>query len=49
MLGELERRSITVPDKLEGVGVTGEGKLFLTTDNDGVDENYGETLFFRLR
>ena len=49
VLGELDARSITVPDKLEGVGVTGEGKLFLATDNDGVDENYGETLFFRLR
>jgi hypothetical protein len=49
VLGELDARSITVPDKLEGVGVTGEGKLYLATDNDGVDENYGETLFFRLR
>ena len=26
-----------------------DGRLFLATDNDGVDENYGETLFFPLR
>lgn len=48
VLGELDRRSITVPDKLEGVGITAGGEVFLATDNDGVDENYGETLFFRL-
>ena len=48
VLGDLDARSITVPDKLEGVGVSGGGRLFLATDNDGVDENYGETLFFSL-
>jgi Esterase-like activity of phytase len=48
VLGELDARSITVPDKLEGTGVSKDGRLFLATDNDGVDENYGETLFFRL-
>jgi hypothetical protein len=40
--------SISVPDKLEGVGVTKDGRLYLATDNDGVDENYGETLFLGL-
>ena len=48
VLGDLDRRSITVPDKLEGVGLTADGRLFLATDNDGVEDNYGETLFFRL-
>ena len=35
-------------DKLEGVGVTRDGRVFAATDNDGLDENYGETLFFSL-
>jgi Esterase-like activity of phytase/LVIVD repeat len=48
VLDDLDERSISVPDKLEGVGVTRNGRIYLATDNDGVDENYGETLFFRL-
>ena len=48
VIGALDRRSITVPDKLEGMGLTADGRLFLATDNDGVEDNYGETLFFRL-
>lgn len=46
---DLAARSITVPDKLEGVAATRDGKLWLGTDNDGTDENYGETLFFPIR
>jgi hypothetical protein len=49
VLGDLDRRSITVPDKLEGAAVTADGRLFLATDNDGVEDNYGETLFFSIR
>jgi hypothetical protein len=48
VLSELDERSISVPDKLEGVGITADERVFLATDNDGVDENYGETLFFSL-
>jgi hypothetical protein len=48
VIDDLDRRSITVPDKLEGTGLTADGRLFLATDNDGVEDNYGETLFFRL-
>jgi hypothetical protein len=48
VLPDLARHSISVPDKLEGVGLTSKGRLYLATDNDGVDENYGETLFFSL-
>jgi hypothetical protein len=48
VLGDLDARSITVPDKLEGTAVGADGRLYLVTDNDGVDENYGETLFFGL-
>ena len=46
--GDLDAHSISVPDKLEGLGVAADGEVFLATDNDGVDENYGETLFFSL-
>jgi Esterase-like activity of phytase len=48
VLGELDDASISVPDKLEGVGVTTDGRVYLATDNDGVDENFGETLFLGL-
>jgi DNA-binding beta-propeller fold protein YncE len=48
VLEDLDAHSISVPDKLEGVGLTKDGRLYLATDNDGNDENYGETLFFSV-
>jgi hypothetical protein len=48
VLPDLAERSISVPDKLEGVALGRDGRLYLATDNDGVDENYGETLFFSI-
>jgi hypothetical protein len=48
VLSDLDAHSISVPDKLEGVAVTRAGRLWLATDNDGVHENYGETLFFSV-
>jgi len=48
VLEDLDDHSISVPDKLESVGLTKDGRVFLATDNDGLDENYGETLFFEL-
>jgi Esterase-like activity of phytase len=45
---DLDAASISVPDKLEGLGVSADGQAYLVTDNDGVDENYGETVFLRL-
>ena len=44
VLTDLDQRSISVPDKLEGVAVTADDQVYLATDNDGVEENYGETL-----
>jgi hypothetical protein len=35
-------------EKVEGVAVTRDGRLYVATDNDGVDENTGETLLLRL-
>ena len=49
VLDDLDDASISVPDKLEGLAVTADGHTYVVTDNDGVDENYGETIFLRLR
>jgi hypothetical protein len=35
-------------DKIEGLAVSCKGTAFLVTDNDGIDESTGETLFFNL-
>jgi hypothetical protein len=37
-----------ITDKPEGVAVDGRDRLYLVTDNDGVDEWSGETSFLRL-
>jgi hypothetical protein len=48
VLADLDDVSISVPDKVEGLGLTADGQVWLSTDNDGVDENYGETLLFSI-
>jgi hypothetical protein len=48
ILADLDAASISVPDKVEGLGLTADGEVWLSTDNDGVDENYGETLLISL-
>ncbi len=48
VLDELDAASISIPDKLEGTAVSADGRLFMATDNDGVDENFGETVFVEL-
>ena len=35
-------------EKVEGVAVSADGRLYVGTDNDGVDGNTGETLLLRL-
>jgi hypothetical protein len=47
-LPALDAASISVPDKLEGLAVTADGTMWAVTDNDGVDENYGETVLITL-
>ncbi len=37
-----------ITDKPEGLAVTGDGQLFVVTDNDGVEDWSGETWFLRL-
>lgn len=35
-------------EKVEGVGLAADRRVYVVTDNDGVDESTGETLFMRL-
>lgn len=37
-----------VVDKLEGFAIDADGTMFAVTDNDGVDDSSGETLFFTI-
>ncbi|MEJ2407139.1 MAG: esterase-like activity of phytase family protein [Candidatus Thiodiazotropha sp.] len=48
VLPDLEKASIWTAEKLEGMAVTGKGELFIVTDNDGVDDATGETIFLNL-
>ncbi|MCZ4282504.1 esterase-like activity of phytase family protein [Kiloniella laminariae] len=36
------------PDKIEGLTVAADGTVYAVTDNDGVDDSNGETLFMNL-
>jgi hypothetical protein len=35
-------------EKVEGLTLAADGTLYVVTDNDGVDDSTGETLFLRL-
>jgi hypothetical protein len=37
-----------VVDKVEGLAVDKDGTAFVVSDNDGVDDSSGETLFFEI-
>jgi hypothetical protein len=37
-----------IQEKVEGVALAADGDVYIVTDNDGVDENTGETQFIRL-
>jgi hypothetical protein len=47
LIDDLDDASITISDKVEGFAVE-DGRYFMVTDNDGVDENFGETIFDEL-
>jgi hypothetical protein len=44
----LESTNGWITDKPEGVAVTRDGRVFVVTDNDGVEDWSGETWFLRL-
>jgi len=37
-----------VLDKVEGLAILLSGEAFVSTDNDGVDDASGETMFFLI-
>ena len=37
-----------VLDKVEGLAITPDGAIWISTDNDGVDDHSGETMFFSI-
>ncbi|SNT34677.1 esterase-like activity of phytase family protein [Tropicimonas sediminicola] len=37
-----------VQDKVEGLAIDATGEIFVSTDNDGIDDHSGETLFFSI-
>lgn len=48
LLPELKATNGWVLDKVEGAAVDTQGRLFVVTDNDGVEDASGETRFMRL-
>ncbi|GFG52341.1 alkaline phosphatase [Mycolicibacterium agri] len=48
LLPDLQATNGFVQEKVEGFAIAGNGKLYVVTDNDGLDDASGETQFFDL-
>jgi hypothetical protein len=48
LLPDLTATGGYVLDKVEGLAITAEGEGYILTDNDGVDDASGETMFFSI-
>lgn len=48
VLPKLAKNSIWTAEKLEGFAVARDRKVYVVTDNDGIDDATGETVFLRL-
>jgi uncharacterized protein YjiK len=48
LLRRLSNASIWTTEKVEGLAVATDGQVYVVTDNDGVDDAPGETVFLRL-
>ncbi|WP_424965140.1 esterase-like activity of phytase family protein [Dinoroseobacter sp. S375] len=48
LLPDLTATGGYVLDKVEGLAITQAGEIFISTDNDGVDDHSGETLFLSI-
>ena len=48
LLPDLTSTGGYVLDKVEGLAITPSGEAFESTDNDGVDDHSGETMFFSI-
>lgn len=48
LLPDLTATGGYVLDKVEGLAIAADGTTWVSTDNDGVDDHSGETMFFRV-
>jgi hypothetical protein len=48
LAGDLSTNGRVIPEKIEGLAVMANGDLLLVNDNDGVDDNSGETQLINL-
>ena len=48
LLPDLKSLNGYVVDKVEGLAIDANGKAYVVTDNDGIDDSSGETLFFSV-
>ena len=48
LMSDLNATGGLVPEKIEGLAVTRKGKVFIVNDNDGVEDNSGETQLINL-
>jgi uncharacterized protein YjiK len=48
VLDELTAASVWTPDKLEGLGATSDGTVYMVTDNDGLDDAVGQTVMLQV-
>ena len=48
LMADLRQTKGMVPEKIEGLAVTSEGDVYIVNDNDGVDDNSGETQLMNL-
>ena len=48
VLPDIAANSIWTAEKLEGLTVAADGQVYIVTDNDGLDNATGETVFLNL-
>ena len=48
VLPDLATKSVWTAEKLEGVAIAADGQVYVVTDNDGIDDATGETIFLGL-
>ena len=48
LIPDLAANAGYVVDKVEGLAIAADGTVFVSTDNDGVDDSSGETFFWTV-
>ena len=48
LIPDLKATGGYVLDKVEGLAIASDGTAWVVTDNDGVDDSSGETMFFSI-